>query len=661
MQIYVATNGNDQFVGDIAHPLATVAQAKIRIQQLKAGHPGQALNLSVTIRGGTYYLSQPLTFSEQDSGWSNAPIVYRAYPGERVVFSGGQRLLNWTPVGSGPTYSAPAPSAPSRQLYVGDNPGTHPTRARYPKTYYLTEMKYHFVNDASSVPTPVIQIDLAPDGGIDSGSVPITNQTELVILKTWTQSRLGIAVVSGPNAYGGISIQPTTASGTQEGNFSVPGSFLTEGGFRAYLEGSIGLLTQPGEWALNGGTIVYYPRPGEQLNSAISPALEQLLIIGAAGNPSVHDLTFNELEFHHTTWNLPSVSGYSGEQAGTFSIAPTYIPSAVVINNAQNITVSNCRLSQLGGGAIDIENGVTNTVITGNLIDDVAGNGITIANAELINASASSGITIANNVIEWIGQDYDGVGIAAFLISNTNISHNLIQHVAYSGISLGWFTVPTGTGNNIIASNEITDVMQLYDDGGGIYTPGPNLGTHISENYIHDFLMLQVPNGPGLQAGLYFDGESQGVTSQNNFLYNLTQGIFMQNCGANCSAVNDSSTNEHLVNVTTLLALQPNYNTPAILAANNDVVTYDQVSVPSVVANAGPDASTRAHWLSLSNNVPLGLFQIFPGGVYYNYGTTYCGYATWDAFTHATGLSSVKNIPMFASLPAAETMTGACP
>jgi len=36
-------------------------------------------------RAGTYCLPEPLTFTPEDSGTAQAPVVYRAYPGETPV------------------------------------------------------------------------------------------------------------------------------------------------------------------------------------------------------------------------------------------------------------------------------------------------------------------------------------------------------------------------------------------------------------------------------------------------------------------------------------------------------------------------------------------------------------------------------------------------
>ena len=51
--------------------------------------------IEVQVRGGTYYLSEPLRLSGRDSGTAQFPITYTAYPGEKPILSGGKRITDW--------------------------------------------------------------------------------------------------------------------------------------------------------------------------------------------------------------------------------------------------------------------------------------------------------------------------------------------------------------------------------------------------------------------------------------------------------------------------------------------------------------------------------------------------------------------------------------
>lgn len=101
---YVATNGSDRYSGTLAEPnddlsngpFATIQQAQQAIRQLKQQQGGVLQQpVTVMIREGTYYLSEPLIFTNQDSGTAAYPITYQAYGNEKPIISGGRKIVNW--------------------------------------------------------------------------------------------------------------------------------------------------------------------------------------------------------------------------------------------------------------------------------------------------------------------------------------------------------------------------------------------------------------------------------------------------------------------------------------------------------------------------------------------------------------------------------------
>ncbi len=136
---YVAPNGNDTWSGRLPEPNAdktdgpfgSLQQARDRVRELKqAGLPEGGV--AVLVRGGTYYLSEPLRFGPEDSGSEVAPIVYAAYPGETPILSGGRAIGPWRREGE--LFVADVPDVAAgdwyfRQLFVGDE---RQIRARTP-------------------------------------------------------------------------------------------------------------------------------------------------------------------------------------------------------------------------------------------------------------------------------------------------------------------------------------------------------------------------------------------------------------------------------------------------------------------------------------------------------------------------------------------------
>jgi hypothetical protein len=92
---YVAVDGNDSAAGTAQAPFSTLDRARGAVRELRQRTPGRAEPITVTIRGGTYYLDAPLVFGAEDSGTAAAPLIYAAAPGERPVFSAGRAIGGW--------------------------------------------------------------------------------------------------------------------------------------------------------------------------------------------------------------------------------------------------------------------------------------------------------------------------------------------------------------------------------------------------------------------------------------------------------------------------------------------------------------------------------------------------------------------------------------
>ncbi|MDR2036977.1 MAG: right-handed parallel beta-helix repeat-containing protein [Bacteroidales bacterium] len=89
--IYVAPDGNDGNTGSEDSPLATIAGARNNIRKIKAtGLP--AGGIIVYFRGGTYPITETTYLTNEDSGTDASPVIYKAYPGETPVFTGGYHI-----------------------------------------------------------------------------------------------------------------------------------------------------------------------------------------------------------------------------------------------------------------------------------------------------------------------------------------------------------------------------------------------------------------------------------------------------------------------------------------------------------------------------------------------------------------------------------------
>src|SRR5216684_2797791 len=80
-EVHVSPVGNDSNAGTVAAPVQTFATA----QRLARGSRGS----TVVFHAGTYYLTNTIHITAEDSGTDQSPVKYVAAPGEPVVLSGG--------------------------------------------------------------------------------------------------------------------------------------------------------------------------------------------------------------------------------------------------------------------------------------------------------------------------------------------------------------------------------------------------------------------------------------------------------------------------------------------------------------------------------------------------------------------------------------------
>ncbi len=93
VEFFVSAEGNDANAGTEAAPFKTIEKAKESVSVQLSETPGK--RVVVNIKGGVYYLENPLVFSAEDSGTDNAPVVYKAVDGEQPVFTGSRKVKNW--------------------------------------------------------------------------------------------------------------------------------------------------------------------------------------------------------------------------------------------------------------------------------------------------------------------------------------------------------------------------------------------------------------------------------------------------------------------------------------------------------------------------------------------------------------------------------------
>ena len=96
-EVFVSPQGNDSWSGKLEQPNAEktdgpvaslpAARDLVRAFKRKNKNPDEAI--FITLRAGTYRLTEPLQLGQADSGTEKAPVVIRAFSGEQPLVTGG--------------------------------------------------------------------------------------------------------------------------------------------------------------------------------------------------------------------------------------------------------------------------------------------------------------------------------------------------------------------------------------------------------------------------------------------------------------------------------------------------------------------------------------------------------------------------------------------
>ncbi|CBX93394.1 hypothetical protein IAQ61_009087 [Plenodomus lingam] len=558
IDFYVSPSGSDSNDGSSGRPFQALPKAQQAVREAISSSLTE--DVTVHLADGIYTLSEPLILTAADSGNNGHSVNWKA-DSTGATISGGLKLTNWT-AGSDGIYSAPVPpGTKSRNLYVNGQAVNYARRkiTRNDFTYDNEGMSWN--NTAYDYLMSIRGIGNAEVRFLNSFTdryAPIesaSNQKLMMKQNSWANNIIGYDTVQSPFAEFGV-----------------------------WVQNSYDLFTDGGQFFLDtDANIIYYkPQNGEDMSQidAHLGILEVLLAVGGTYDAPAHHIFFENINFAHSTWLRPGEGfGYVDQQTGGYIPGNiTYpefeasrqvwfqMPSAIQVSAANHIGFSGGRYTQLGAGGLGIGNdanahqtgvglGADRISITGGYFTQVMGNSITAggnrpdahhpSDARMLNAH----ISVQDNIFYNTSSLFTStVPIFFTYVQNSDITHNDISFIPYSGICLGYgwgmqdaggsqfyvnrgtykyfepYTTPTTSLNNSIHANLIHGYGYSKTDLAGIYTLSKSAFTTITENYAYD----------SLHYGLYTDEGSNSYTiTGNNFLpegnwYNPNQGAGMQ-------------------------------------------------------------------------------------------------------------------------------------
>jgi len=518
---YVAPNGSDAWSGTLAEPnadrsdgpFATLERAQQAVRELKAHvylpkddpiekrfigspHPlGKGRDILVLLRGGRYFLAEPLLFEPQDGGErieTNLPtgafeyhklrdhyVTWAAWPGETAVIVGGDPVQGWQEKEG--VWSAPVKGG-VEALVVN---GRKQTLARAPNHGYFTPPRL----STSARELHFRQGELQSWDNMDNNRV--------TLLLRWHK---------GVNSFKRIDEYKNIAYLREE----QPGILIVPP--RYFVENVSTLLDAPGEWFYNAASRQLKWIPGQGISSpeeiaAVVPRLYNLVHVRGSREKPVRNLRFYGLEFEST---LP------GGQA-------------LVFEYAHACELVDCDVHALAGMGVYLGKGNYQARILDNRFTQVE-QGVVHVDGEAHPENWMDIIRqtrISGNRID----DCGGVNIEAHNTLYTTISRNEISN------NSGRFAISVGGWRNLeeaidggyrVEYNHLHDVQKEADDSGVIKTAGMTYDSIVRRNLIHDVKAGYFNDN----VGFWFDNMSHGWVSEENIFYNLEQGE-MKLCAAN--------------------------------------------------------------------------------------------------------------------------------
>ncbi len=491
---YVATDGDDANPGTKAMPFETIEKAQMAVRQMI----GEGLKSDVTVylRGGTYYLPKGIVFDAKDSGDEQYGIMYKAYKDEVPRLVGGMPLKDYR-VYKGDIMVAEIPEGMTAGHVFENNQRL--TLARAPDEGYFKTIGAVDDNDVRAFYYDPNHFNPA-DWDYSQATIFIWQGSWQ---GRWFSQDKPIETID-PDKH--IIRMGTDAGYPMKQNY--PCTY--------YVKNVLALLDRPGECMIDQkGRKAYFwcadGKPGDQ--ELVLATAESVIKLNSTRDNPMQNLHFQGLDV---------------------TICREY---AVQVSGARNCSVKFCRIENAGKDGVFFNRYSQYNVLYG---CEIRNNGM--YGVQLYNIGPSDDAIyenhhhlIENNHIHHCGQLVGhGAGIMVYQSGHNRIVHNDIHHMPRYGTALNGFRYQIArerikdmtwenhydymfTRNNLLAYNHIHHVNLETQDTGAMESWGPGRDNVYHNNLIHDTGNLEFD----VQSGIYLDDASDFFTVTNNIIYNV--------------------------------------------------------------------------------------------------------------------------------------------
>ncbi len=512
---YVSSDGNDQWSGSAAAvnalgndgPFATLKRARDAIREQR--NRGITKQFSILVRGGTYRLNETFVLGPEDSGSKSQPLIIRAYGNERPVLSGSKLVGGFT--------------AHTSTIYKADLKGSG-IESRSLRQLFAEGKRQILARFPNFDPRdPIGGGFLYVEDSADGGSKVKFKYREGAVHNWANPENPEIVLYPGPNYWNNT----IPVAGIDRNNRIVElagkASYPIIEGNRYFFQNVLDELDSPGEWYLDkkDKVLYFWPERVNSLNSVAVPIIKSIVEIKSKtllgkykGVPS------------HIRIEGFILDGCEG--------------TAVIIKDAEDISIAANTVRNAGEAGIVIENGRNNAAI-GNDIYEVGKEGVILSGGNPPKTLAPGANRAENNYIHNVGVfSKTSSGIDCRGVGNI-VSHNLIHSTPRIGI---WFD-----GNDhLIEYNHVHHVNQETQDGGAIYSCARDWtkrGTILRFNYIHDSGGYGRKNAkdpwqsPFYTWGIYLDDWTSGTEVYGNIVARTYSGGILVHGGRDNSIENN--------------------------------------------------------------------------------------------------------------------------
>lgn len=527
--------GRDEFDGSKpspggrgAGPVASLTRATDIVRQRAVNSTAP---VRVWLRGGTYRITESWLITPFQN---DITVSFLAFPGEKPIVDGSHVLTGWsqTSVNGRTAWTTTVPDIDGKpwyftQLFVD---GARRPRPRLPKAANEVlendepvtdrENQFYAFADGTQDGAGFGRTFVYHEGDIDPTWRNLTD-VDVVAMKQWFDERSPIESVDPAASTATVKFRPYTTK-------SWPGRIY-------YVENVFEALTEPGEWYLDRTTkvLTYLPRPGERIDQTViaAPRVRHLLRLNGSIESPVRNVRFEGVSFSRSAWDYWIRPSWETGQSAVNTVG------AIDLTHATECSFERCAITTVGEFGIAVNEGCTEITIAGNQISDTGSGGVKVMSyvgKPGITEATTGNCTIVDNTIHHGGRVFHlAAGILAGDVFGTTIAHNHVHDLFYTGISVGWtwgFTANAPAHHNTVEDNYIHDLgKNLLWDLAGVYTLGPQPGTVVRGNHIHDVAGYAYPT-----SGLYADEGTSYIEWTNNLVHD---------CGTGFAAPNQSAGN----------------------------------------------------------------------------------------------------------------------